>query len=138
MRVGWGAFPEHIVKHVRKIMNPNTVSVAVQAAACAALKDHAYMRTTCQSTASARDRFITRLRTSGYDVAESFTNFVLIRFDSPEVAKQADMALQSEGVFLRPQSGAGLPERLRVTFGQAEDMNKTAALFERFAEETNR
>ena len=138
MRVGWGVFPEHIIKHVRKVMNPNNISVAGQAAACAAVKDHTYMRTTCQRTASERATFTTRLRTSGYDVAESFTNFALIRFDSAKTAKQADIALQSEGVFLRPQSGAGLPDCLRVTVGQADDMDKTATLLERFTEETNR
>lgn len=138
MRVGWGDFPEHIIKHIRKVMDPNNVSVAGQAAAFAAVKDHAYMRTTCESTARARDAFTTRLRTSGYDVAESFTNFALIRFDSAEAAKQANIALQSEGVFLRPQSGAGLPDCLRITVGRAEDMDKTAALLARFAEETHR
>lgn len=136
MRVGWGAFPEHIIKQVRKVMNPNNVSVAGQAAAFAAIKDHAYMRATCQRTASERDRFIYRLRTSGYDVAESFTNFALIWFDSPEAASRADITLQSEGVFLRPQHGAGLPKGLRVTVGPADDMNKAATILERLAKET--
>lgn len=138
MRVGWGAFPEHIVKHVRKVMNPNNVSVAGQAAAFAAIKDHAYMRATCQSTARARDTFIRRLRCSGYDVTESFTNFALICFDSSEAATRADKALKSEGIFLRPQHGAGLPNCLRVTVGQADDMNKTAVLLERLAKEKHR
>lgn len=138
MRVGWGAFPEHIIKDVRKVMNPNNISVAGQAAAFAAVKDQTYMRATCQSTANARDRFTTRLRTLGYDVAESFTNFALIRFDSAETAKRADMALQYEGVFLRPQSGAGLPDCLRVTVGQSGDMDMATALLARFAEETDR
>ena len=138
MRVGWGAFPEHVLKQVRKVMNPNNVSVAGQAAAFAALKDHAYMRATCQSTARLRDSFIHRLRCAGYDVDESFTNFALIRFDSPEAAKWADTALQAEGVFLRPQTGAGLPKGLRVTVGKADDMNKAAALLERLAQETQK
>lgn len=137
LRVGWGAFPEHIIKQVRKVMNPNTVSVAGQAAAFTALNDQAYMRATCESTAKTRDTFIHRLRSAGFDVAESFTNFVLIRFDSSEAAKQADMALQSEGVFLRPQSGARLPICLRATVGPADDMYKAAEILERFAEEAS-
>lgn len=135
MRVGWGVFPSQIAKQVRKVMNPNNISVADQAAACAAVPDQAYMRATCLLTAQLRDRFIGQLRAAGFDVAESFTNFALIRFDSPEAAKRADIALRAEGVFLRAQGGAGLADCLRVTVGQEDDMNTAATLLERFAEE---
>jgi len=135
MRVGWGVFPQQIAKHVRKVMNPNNISVAGQAAACAAVEDHAYMRSTCRSTAELRDRFIGRLQAAGFEVAESYTNFALIRFANPETAKRADMALRAEGIFLRAQGGAGLADCLRTTVGQADEMNMTAALLERFAGE---
>lgn len=134
MRVGWGVFPAQIAEHVRKVMNPNNISVAGQAAASAALKDHAYMRATCLRTATERDRFISHLRAAGFDVAESFTNFALIRFGNADAAKCADNALRAEGVFLRAQGGAGLPDCLRVTIGEPDDMNLTAALLKRWKE----
>lgn len=134
MRVGWGVFPVPIAAHVRKVMNPNNISIAGQVAACAAVKDQAYMRATCLSTAKEREGFISRLRAAGFDVAESFTNFALIRFDSPDAAKRADMALRAEGVFLRAQGGAALPDCLRVTIGETDHMNLTAALLKRWAE----
>lgn len=136
LRVGWGVFPPQIAKQVRKVMNPNNISVAGQAAASAAVADHAYMRSTCQRTAELRDRFIVRARAAGLDVRDSYTNFALIRFDSPEFAKRADMALRAEGVFLRAQGGAGLADCLRITIGQTQDMNTAATLLERFAEES--
>ena len=134
MRVGWGLFPPDIAAEVRKVMNPNNISAAGQAAATAALADQSYMRDTCRMTANLRDNFTNRLRSAGLDVAESFTNFVLIRFANADVARRADMALRAEGLILRGQSGAGLPECLRATVSNADRLNKAAEILERWAE----
>lgn len=135
MRVGWGLFPEHIVESLRKVMNPNNIPVAGQAAACAALKDHDYMRATCRITSQRRDWFTNQMRGAGFDVADSFTNFVLVRFANAEAAGRADATLRAQGVFLRPQGGAGLPECLRVTIGSQDDMDTASTLFKRWAAE---
>lgn len=135
LRVGWGLFPQHIAEAVRKVMNPNNISVAGQVAACAALKDQNYMRTTCMTTSERRDQFIEQMRITGFDVPDSFTNFALIRFPSPEAANRADAMLRAEGVFLRAQGGAGLPECLRITIGSEGDMNTATSLLKRCAKE---
>ena len=57
-----------------------------------------------------------------------------IRFGNADDAKSADNALRAEGVFLRAQGGAGLPDCLRVTIGETDDMNLTAALLKRWKE----
>jgi histidinol-phosphate/aromatic aminotransferase/cobyric acid decarboxylase-like protein len=134
MRVGWGVFPGEIAEELRKVMNPNNISVAGQAAATAALADQDYMVETCRRTAVLRDGLQRRLQLAGYDVSESFTNFVLIRMGSPDTARRADEALRAEGVFLRPQGGVGLADCLRVTIGAAENIDLAAGLLERWAE----
>lgn len=134
MRVGWGLFPADIARELRKVMNPNNISVAGQAAATAALADQDYMAETCRQTAVLRDGLQRRLQLAGYDVSGSFTNFVLIRMGSPDTARRADEALRAEGVFLRPQGGAGLADCLRVTIGAAENIDLAARLLERWAE----
>lgn len=134
MRVGWGAFPQKIAQEMRKVMNPNNISCAAQAAATAALADQAYMRETCAQTAKLRDSFIERLRGSGFQVAESFTNFALIRFANAPAASRADAALRAEGVFLRAQGGAGLPACLRATVAAPRDLEHAATLLENWAE----
>lgn len=132
LRVGWGLFPDPVAREMRKVMPPNNISAAAQDAATAALADQAYMRETCALTAGLRDRFAARLRSSGFEVADSFTNFVLIRFDTAEAAESAARALQTEGVILRGQAGAGLPACLRVTVGTAEDLDLAAGLLEQW------
>jgi len=133
MRVGWGVFPPEIAAETRKVMNPNNISVAGQTAATAALGDQAYMRQTCDLTASLRDGFRDRLRSIGFDVPESFTNFVLIRMRGAEDARRADEALRREGVFLRPQGGAGLADCLRVTIAARDELDIAAGLLERWS-----
>lgn len=135
LRVGWGLFPDHIAEALRKTMNPNNISIAGQAAACAALADHDYMRATCLATSEARDHLIEQLRGAGFEVADSFTNFALIRFANAHAARCADARLRAEGVFLRAQGGAGLPECLRMTVGVESDMTTATSLLKHWAEE---
>ncbi|MEO3413195.1 histidinol-phosphate transaminase [Roseovarius sp. CAU 1744] len=121
-RVGWGVFPASIAAEVRKVLNPNNVSAASQAAAAAALSDQGYMRETCALTTGIRDRFRADLQGTSLCLPQSFTNFALIRFPSASAAQAADSALRAEGIFLRAQGGADLPECLRATIGVADDM----------------
>lgn len=132
MRVGWGVFPVPIADEIRKVMNPNNISVAGQAAASAALTDDDYMRKTCAKTVLLRDDLIARLRHVGFDLHDSFTNFALIRLRSVAQAQNMDRALRKEGVFLRPQGGAGLAECLRVTIGAESDLDILVALAEQW------
>ena len=130
LRIGWGLFPSGIAQELRKVMNPNNVSVVGQAAATAAIQDQAYMAETCRQTAALRDRFRSQLLSVGYDVPESFTNFVLIRMGTHDAAQRADAALRAEGITLRPQGGAGLTECLRATIGVADDLDRVVALLD--------
>ncbi len=134
LRVGWGFFPQTIANEMRKVMNPNNISAASQAAATAAVEDQDYMRETCALTDQLRDKFIARLRAAGFSVAESFTNFALVRFDSVQAAQSADIALRAEGMIARSQGGARLPDCLRFTVGAAEKLDLAADLLERWAE----
>lgn len=132
MRVGWGLFPDAVAAEVRKVMNPNNISVASQAAAAAALADQDYMRETCMISARLRDNFIGRLRNAKFETTDSFTNFALLRFEESQVADLAEAALAAEGIIARPQGGAGLPNCLRVTVGSPAQMDLTAQLLERW------
>ena len=124
MRVGWGLFPPEIGEQVRKLMNPNNISLAGQSAATAALQDQAYMRETVQMTAEIRHRFTADMRSLGLVVPESYTNFVLVQFPSLERAQQAEQALRAEGILVRGMGGYGLSDCLRMTIGKAEEMQQ--------------
>ncbi|HAA37070.1 MAG TPA: aminotransferase, partial [Gammaproteobacteria bacterium] len=39
IRVGWGYFPKEIATQMRKVLNPNNISVPAQVMAAAAMRD---------------------------------------------------------------------------------------------------
>ena len=130
VRVGWGVFPRGIATEVRKVMNPNTLTMASEVAAVAALEDDAYMRETCALTIACRDRAADRLRTCGLRVYPSFTNFLLIDFGTKAKADAMNASLKSQGIILRAQGGAGLPTCLRLTIGPEDHVLRALAHIE--------
>ena len=123
-RAGWGCFPSEISGGVRKLLNPNNISIASQAAAAAAMRDQAHMRNVVARTGEIRDRFAQACRELGLSVPKSHTNFVLIRFASTAQAQCADAALRAEGLLMRGMNGYGLSDCLRATICAPGVMDK--------------
>lgn len=128
LRIGWALAPPRIAGEMRKVLNPNNVSAPAQSAACAALRDQAYMRETVDQIARLRTQVKSALCAAGLKVFPSVTNFLLIDLETAERAAACDAALRAEGVFLRPQGGAGLPQMLRMTLGPPQDVAIAQAL----------
>ncbi|MEM9626620.1 MAG: histidinol-phosphate transaminase [Pseudomonadota bacterium] len=125
-RVGWGLFPEPIGREVRKLLNPNNVSMVSQAMAVGALYDQAYMKRIVANTADIRERFSARLTAGGYLISPSHTNFVLIPFAMARAASEANDLLRREGYMLRGLGGYDLPHCLRATIAEEEVMDAVA------------
>lgn len=121
-RVGWGAFPIAVRDEVRKLLNPNNVSAASQAAATKAMLDQSYMRVTVDQTIDLRDTFIGDLRTLGLQTTDSQTNFALIQFGSEARALRVEAAMRAQGIIMRPMGGYDLPWCLRATLVDRADM----------------
>lgn len=123
-RVGWGLFPPSVAAEVRKMQNSNQVTAASLAMAVAAMQDQGYMRETVARTAGIRNRFAHDLRSAGYHVPESRTNFVLIGFSSTAAAEAAERTLRGADIIVRSLGGYGLTECLRATVGSQEMMDR--------------
>lgn len=132
LRVGWGLFPPAIASEIRKVLNPNNISIASQAAATAAVEDQGYMHEVCRATAARRDRFRADLLALGLNAPESFTNFLLIEFNDNGAAQRADAALRDEGILMRGMAGYGLPQCLRATIGAEADMQAATEILIRW------
>lgn len=127
-RVGWGLFPPQIAAEVRKMQNSNQVSTASLAMALAAVEDQAYMRGTVARTAKIRDHFARGLRTAGYEVPDSRTNFVLVRFPQTAMAEIAETTLRNADIIVRSLAGYGLTDCLRMTVGPQDMMDRALRL----------
>lgn len=122
MRVGWGVFAPTVAEQVRKLLNPNNISVLSQVAAVACVQDQTYMQGTCRQTALQRDALTTALQPTGIAPPVSHTNFVLFPFKNCEAAARIDTSLRAQGIVLRNMAGYGLPHCHRLTVVNDPDM----------------
>ncbi|WP_170559711.1 pyridoxal phosphate-dependent aminotransferase [Ruegeria atlantica] len=123
-RAGWGYFPSEIATELRKLLNPNNISIASQAAAAAAIRDQAHMQDVVARTGEIRDRYAEECRALGLTVPQSHTNFVLLRFASTQEAQRADLALRADNLLMRGMGGYGLSDCLRATICEEAVMDR--------------
>ncbi len=129
-RVGWAYAPPEIAAELRKLLNPNNVSIPSQTAAAAAMRDQAHMREVVAKTAHIREAFTEDCRALGLTVPQSHTNFVLLRFSSVDQAQRADAALRAEHLLMRGMGGYGLGDCLRATICAPGVMNRARDVLE--------
>ena len=127
-RVGWACAPEKVAGEIRKILNPNNVSIVSQEMARAAMLDQAYLAQLVADTAALRDGFADQCRALGLEVPESRTNFVLMRFASTEDARRAEEALRENGLMMRGMGGYALHDCLRATICEKPVMDRAAEI----------
>ncbi len=119
LRVGYAlAHPGLIavMERVRESFNVNNVGLA---AATAALADQQHVDSVRERNAVERDALATALRERGHFVHPSQANFLLVEFGAH--TPPIESALIARGIVLRPMSGYGLPDCLRITVGTREE-----------------
>jgi histidinol-phosphate aminotransferase len=134
LRVGWAFCPAAVADVLNRVRGPYNVSVAAQAAAAAALRDHAHLEAAVAHNEIWRHWLASEIRKLGLIVDEGVGNFVLIHFpkDGPHNARAADAFLLKHGVALRPVGAYGLPHCLRATIGLEEANRATVAALAEF------
>nr|WP_111297786.1 histidinol-phosphate transaminase [Paracoccus saliphilus] len=132
LRIGWGYASRQIIDVLNRIRQPFNLSAAQMAAAEAAIRDTDFTARCADLNARMRDRMRQSLIQMGIGCDESFANFVLARFDSPETAQAADAALRADGILVRRVGGYGLPAALRITVGDEAGCNRVLETLGRF------
>ena len=124
VRLGWGFAAANIIGVLERIRSPFNVSRPAQIAGLAALADKEHVARTRAHTKKWREVAIQRLRAMGLTVPESHGNFLLPEFSRApgKTAADCDAFLQEHGVIVRRVDGYGLPNHLRVTIGDDEEM----------------
>ncbi|MBU6442816.1 MAG: histidinol-phosphate transaminase [Alphaproteobacteria bacterium] len=122
LRVGWAFCPAAVADVLNRVRGPFNVSVPAQAAAAAAIADHAHVETAQAHNAKWLPWLTANIRALGLRVDDSVGNFVLIHFaaDGPHTAAKADAFLTRHGLILRSVANYGLPHALRLTVGTEE------------------
>lgn len=132
LRLGWGYFPAEIANTFQRIRPPFNINAFAVAAGMASIADAEFIAKSRQHNTEWRAILTDRLNAMGLPTPASFANFVIPDFGSAERATAAHEFLKANNVLVRAIGGYGLPSRLRITVGAAEDNETVLVLLEEF------
>lgn len=122
LRVGYGIGQEDLIANLIKVKLPFEPSTPAQAAALAALDDTEFLEMSMDIVRNGRKRLYQFLNEHKMSYVESYSNSVMIIFDTEDEAiRYTDQMLRS-GVVLRRLPAFGLPHCVRITIGLPEEM----------------
>jgi histidinol-phosphate aminotransferase len=120
MRAGYGVFPLAVIKHLWKIKQPYTPTVASSVMAVAALDDRAWLDTCVRAIVAERARMGELLSELGWITpAPSASNFLLCRVAGRD-AKRLKRDLEQRGILVRYFDKDGLRDCVRISIGRPE------------------
>ena len=127
MRLGYGIAPREVIDQMRRVTySMGSINAIVKYGGVAALQDTSYEAKIKQLNKQIRERTMTQLRTMGYEIIPSDTNFFMVnvRRDVTPVREE----FRNRGILV----GRKFPPMdtwLRVTVGSQEDMRRFVAAF---------
>lgn len=118
MRLGYGIGDRPVIDGLLKVKLTFEPSVMAQAAGIGALDDHEFLAKSIENNRQGLEYFYKAFSDLGLTYFRSFSNFVMIEFDTEEDARRVDRGLLKRGVIVRPLKSFGLPRCIRITVGQ--------------------
>lgn len=121
LRVGYGVMDPTLVHFIDAVRQPYNVSAVAQAAALAALGDHAHLRASQRLVWEGKAQLTEGFKRLRLDVVASQTNFLVVKLGFAAAPVVAD--LRAQGVLVRDLATYGMPQALRITVGtKAQNM----------------
>ncbi len=123
-RIGFGIASEGLISDLNKIRNstnPYNINRLSVTAAIAAIEDNEYYVKNCRSIVEIRGDASRRLKELGFELTESFANFLFAK--SPEISgEELYLELKKSGVLVRHFNNPVINDYNRITVGSAEQM----------------
>ncbi len=127
LRLGWLIGQPPLMEALYAIKDSYNVDRIAQAVACAALDDPAWMRANVARIVATRERLAATLRSRGWTVFDSATNFLWASPPPPQRAGDVFRTLRERAVVVRYWSGPRLCDYLRITIGTDEQVDRLLA-----------
>ena len=138
LRVGFAVAAPATIARIAPYRPPGSVSTVSVTLVTQALLDPTGMRANLARVERERVRLAEGLRSAGWQVGPSVTNFLLVRFDSPVAAAAAAEALLRRGIVPRTfGEGHPLANSLRLTVRDAAENDRLIAAARAAAPETS-
>ena len=129
MRVGYGFGSAAIMGYFARVRTIFSVSGLAEAAALAAIDDHAHLERVLHNNREGAAWLLGELRELGLRALPTWANFIY--FEVPEPAPEVAGRLQAEGIIVRPLAAWGIPNAIRVSIGTAEQNQLFMAALQR-------
>ena len=124
LRVGYAIGAPELIADLEAVKDSYPVDRGAIAGCVAALADHEHHRRIVETVVAQRSRLTSALRAAGWDVVESGANFLFARPPGGDAAA-VEQRLRSQRILVR--RFAAHPDRLRITVGSAEDVDRLLA-----------
>lgn len=121
MRLGWAYMPADIAAIYQRIRGPFNVSSLAAAAGIASVGDEEFLKMSRDHNTEWRAIMTDALNEMGLPTPPSHANFVVTEFGAAERAAAANQHLKDNLILVRAIGGYGLPTKLRISVGSAED-----------------
>ena len=132
LRLGWAYMPAEIAETFQRIRGPFNVNGIAAAAGEASMLDAEFLAKSREHNSDARAELRDGLNAMGLATPESDANFLIPDFGTEARALSAHEALKQQGILVRAIGGYGLPTRLRITVGSAENNQRVLAALRAF------
>lgn len=124
LRLGYALGPAPLIDALHRIKDSYNVSMLAQTLGLAALADRAYFAEQVARIVATRARVAGVLKSRGWHVCESATNFLWVSPPKPAVAQEIFSALRARGIFVRYFPGSRTGAFLRITVGTDAQMDR--------------
>lgn len=131
LRIGYAAASERTISYFNRIRQIFNVNAVAQAAAVVSLRDKDFRRRVFENNRQGKEYLYGEFSRLGFSFIPSEASFVMVhvREDSEGLFQQ----LLREGVIIRPGTGFGMKEWLRVSVGTEEENRIFIEALERLA-----
>lgn len=123
LRFGYAIACDGLIDGLIKVKDSYNVDTAAVIAAAAAIKDQDYFKANVEKIKNDRAELTESLRGLGFDVPDSFANFVLAQSKDYKAAEIYDKLVQ-RNIYVRYFDLPDLDDKLRVTIGTKEQNDK--------------
>lgn len=134
MRLGWAMGSPDAIRAVyaaKDSMNSYPVDSIAQAAGVASIEDEEYFRATLKRVIATRDRVTGELRSMGFVLPDSSTNFVFATHPKYR-ARDIFEFLKTKDIYVRWFNKPRIDNYLRITIGTDEDMDAMISALQGF------
>jgi histidinol-phosphate aminotransferase len=129
LRIGYAVADPELADFLQRARHPFNVNRLAEVAALAALDDEEHAARSRRMNAEGAEYITRELQAMGVEVWPTDANFLLVKA-GPDVYER----LLREGVIVRPLSGFGMPDHVRVTIGLPEENERFVKTLRRLRE----